>query len=226
MNEIRPAAGRLSAGPIRRWVRGKPRLAATQSGHLAVSSGPKLENAFAYNVGVIFRALVVLVGFTVAVAAATWFILATTVLATANVDGTVWVTQRSAWVQGQAPQGSVALVNAAPVTNDLPARIGEVFGGYPQASVVEVMAGPTQEVLTTIDGHLMVDGMDSGYIVTTPIAPTTLQDVYLTQCLSGHCGTSGRPYEVPVQNVFGKVLTGLTFHGTVAPDSLTAGGGQ
>lgn len=225
VNETRPQAGRLSAGPIRRWVRGKPRLAATSTGTLsAVTVDAKPANSFTYNIGVLSRALVVLVGFTVAIAAATWFILVTTVLATANVNGTVWVVQRSAWVQGQAPVGSTALVNSSTVPTDLPSRVSEIFTGYPQASVVEVMAAPTQEVVTNIDGHLIVDGEDSGYVVSTPIEPTTLKDEYLTQCLSGSCGAAGEPYKVPVQNVYGKVLSGLTLHGLVSPPASTMGG--
>jgi hypothetical protein len=146
------------------------------------------------------------------VAVASWFILVLTVVATVPAGNTVWVAQRVAWVQGQAPADSVALISSQPVTNGLAQRVGELVGGYPDAAVVQILARHGDQVLTDVVGELLINGQRTGLVLDEPVAPKTLSSEYLTLCLDGACAPATAS-TVPVDRVLGKVLGGMSLSG-------------
>ncbi len=218
VNQSSANLGRLSTGPIRRWVKGKPRLAASAS--LAGLPEVKASSAFGHNLGVFLRALVVLVILVVVLGVASWVILALTVLATPTVSGTVWGVQRASWIVGEAPIGSVTAALPQAASTDVLGRLSEVFTGYPQSYIAEVVAKPGSKIETKLNGSLVVDGKVTQFSFSSGIAPTQLQDAYLGVCLEGPCGKVGGPVFIPVKNSLGKVLSGVGLSGVSAPPSL------
>lgn len=224
MNQSSPNLGRLSTGPIRRWVKGKPRLAAATS----IGGVPevKASSAFGHNLGVFLRALVVLVVLVVVLGAASWLILAATVLATPTVGGNVWGVQRASWIVGEAPVGSVTAALPEAASTDVWGRLGEVFTGYPKSYLAEVVAKPGSMVETDLNGTLVVDGKSTQFRFPSGVAPTQLQDAYLGVCLEGSCGKVGDPVIIPVNNSLGKVLSGVGFGGFAGVPTLPSGNGS
>lgn len=224
MNTFHEPTGRLAVGPVRRWVQGKPRLVAP-----AADGTPTLaakNDDLSYRVGVIFRATVVLGTLAISMLLASWFILATTVLSTPSINGTIWSVQRAAWVQGEAPTGSVAMAGSNEVTRDLLGRVGEFFVGVDQAAIYEIAATPQQSIYTNPAGDLVVDGQKTGLVITTPVAPRTLNAAYLGICVQGPCGKPGTPVELPVAHVVGKVMGGLSLTGWQSAPTVSGSGGS
>lgn len=213
------ARPKLAAGPIRRWVVGRPLLAA----------GPELTPqspyaALSYKLGVAFRASVVIVVMMAVVSAACWAVLMTTILAAPSIDGKTMVTQRATWVEGKAPTGAVAVALEQPVERDMFSRIRMLFGDNAGASVVTIVGIPGHRVSATVDHNILVDGKPTGFTARLPFPAHTLTTTYLTVCVLGPCGTPGDPLEVPVDQVLGKALGSPTFTGwEPAPAGTTAG---
>jgi hypothetical protein len=222
VNTFHEPTGRLAVGPVRRWVQGKPRLVAP-SPDGTVTPVTKNED-LSYRVGVIFRAAVVLGTLAISMLLASWFILASTVLSTPNIGGTFWSVQRAAWVQGEAPNGSVVVAGSGDVTHDLLGRVGEFFGGIDGASIYQIAATPHQDIYTTPAGDLMVDGKKTGFALATPVAPRTLNAAYLGVCVQGPCGKPGTPVELPVAHVVGKVMGGLGLTGWHSAPTFSGSG--
>jgi hypothetical protein len=166
-----------------------------------------------YNAGVLFRASIAFLVLTVLVAIASWLILVLTVMATPSINGDTWAVQRSAWIEGKAPVGSVVVSSSAAIHRDPLSRIGEVFSGYPKSAVVEIVAQPLNTVSTTLNGTLVVDDKKTSYTLTSLVPPTKLSGSYLAVCVLGPCGTPGTPVTVPVDHMLGKVLGGIGLHG-------------
>jgi hypothetical protein len=197
----------LAAGPIRRWVVGRPRLAA------GPELSPQSRYTVGYRVGVAARAFLVISLITAVVAAACWALLMTTVLASVSIDGKTIVTQRATWVEGQAPQGVTATVLPSAVQRDIASRIDMLLGNEHSASVVTIIGGPNARAATDLNGHILIGGVPTGYVSTTPIPAHNLGTAYLAVCVMGPCGTPGTPLEVPVSHVLGKTLGSPTFLG-------------
>lgn len=135
--------------------------------------------------------------------------LCLTVLATPTINGNIWAVQRGAWVQGEAPNGSTAVSVSAPIANTPGERFADLLNGYPNPSIVRILAGPGQQIATNVNGELVVDGTPTGIALTTPVTRATLGDEYLTACLTGACGATGTPNIIPVTHILGKPLSGL-----------------
>lgn len=224
VNTFREPTGRLAVGPVRRWVQGKPTLAAPSPDGTLVA--PTRAQNVSYRLGVIFRATVVLATLAVGMTLASWFILATTALSTPNINGTIWTVQRSAWVQGEAPKNAVLVAGSHEVTRDMWGRVTEFFSGIDGASIYQVVATPLQNVYTTPANELVVDDVKTGLTLKAPVAPTALSEAYLGVCIQGTCGNPGEPVELPVENVVGKVMGGLSLTGWQQPPTLAGSGGK
>lgn len=212
--------GRLANGPIKRWVVGKPRLAATSDGYVDQGEKPKL--AFVYYLGVIFRASIViglLVGF---VAAASWLILIGTVLATPKIDGQTYVVQRAAWPESQAPAGVIALSLDSPVRRDMAGRFSLNLNNEGNPAIVRIVGGPNAYVRTDAQNRILVNDNATNAVSPTPIENHNIGTSYIAICLLGPCGTPGSPLEIPVDQVLGKVLGTPSLTG-IKPISDTPG---
>jgi hypothetical protein len=224
VNTFREPTGRLAVGPVRRWVRGKPNLAAPSPDGIIVA--PTTAQNVSYRLGVILRAAVVLGTLAVGMTLASWFILATTALSTPNINGTFWTVQRAAWVQGEAPRDSVVVAGDNEVTRDMWGRVDEFFSGIDGANIYQIVATPMQNVYTTPANELVVDGTKTGLTLKAPVAPTALSEAYLGVCVKGSCGKPGTPVELPVTHVVGKVLGGLGLNGWKSAPAFTGSGGN
>lgn len=210
-NEEKPV-GRLASGPIRRWVKGQPRLAATTPAPtLSAGAVVKEKTSFTYNLGVIFRASIVLFVTIFLIGLASWFILVLTVLATPVIGGNVWTVQRIAWVQGEAPINSRMAVMPGKAGTNIGERVVEIVTNYPGASIVDVVATPTENVLTDAAGVLYVNGEKTKYVVPGGVPVKKLGDEYLTICVTGGCGDKGKAVIIPVENSIGKVIGSTNF---------------
>lgn len=229
MREVRPdsAPGRLAAGPIRRWVVGKPRLAAssipetTKSGPVAFPSTQLL-----YRVGVLLRASLVVGGMVTFAAVASWAILIATVISMPSVEGKTYVVQRAAWPEGQVPSNSTVFALSNPVDRSIAGRFALSTEGDSKASVVLVLGGPNVEVATNTDGVIVIDGKLTKFKTNTPIALHNASGNYIALCVEGPCGKPGTPIEVPIEHTLGKVLGSAKFIGLAPTPALTVPGEQ
>lgn len=215
MNEPKLASGKSPLGPIKSWVRGKPRLVATET---ASTPLPKTTSEqapeFTYSIGVIFRAGILVLGVTLIVGLASWLILALTVLATPVIDGKMYNVQRSAWIQGKAPAGSVAAAMPQEVSRDMLGRIADLATGFPGATINVIVAHPGDTVYSKLDGTLVVNEKETKYVIPEGVTETDLTK-YLTVCVEGPCPDGKKVIEVPIQNVLGEVIGGFGFSGPV-----------
>lgn len=240
---MREASGKskpkLASGPIRRWVVGKPRLAATPeitprlsaptpSG--ASSSSPTATGSagsnLGYRLGVLFRASVVLIVFATIVLAACWAILVATVLATPLVDGKLYAVQRAPWVEGKAPEKEIAYVVSQPVQRDLISRFSLQLGGDDNAAIMEVAAAANSQISVDGSGTILINGVASPYRSDEVFAPHRLGNSYLMVCVKGPCGTPGTPSEVPIERVLGKVLGSVKLFGLDPAPTLNGDQGE
>lgn len=146
---------------------------------------------------------------TVGLAAATYLILASTVLFVAPGNVHHAVVQRGAYTISQIPAGAVMYVSTDPVDTSMPTHLKQAWQGAAGGSVVRIVAGPNGK-LTTRHGDLVLNGKDTGYSGNAD--PTLLANEYVALCLSGHC-TVGDTVLVPQANVVGAVKGYLTWHG-------------
>lgn len=229
MREVRPepAPGRLAAGPIRRWVVGKPRLAASstpepqKSGSVAFSSAQLV-----YRLGVLLRASVVVGVMVTFAAVASWAILIATVLSMPPLDGKTYVVQRAAWAEGQIPADSTIFALSSPVDRSIEGRFKLSTDGDKNASVVLVLGGPNITVATNTEGRILINGELTDTTVTVPIALHNVGGNYLALCVEGPCGSPGTPIEVPIEHALGKVLGSTKFLGIAPAPALTVPGDQ
>lgn len=211
-------AGRLAEGPIRRWVKGKPRLAASTPALASAGVQTRKQSSeILYNLGVLFRAGVVLFVMTLIVAIASWFILVLTVLATPNIQGNFWTVQKIAWVQGEAPVGDRIVILPEKVATNIGGTLLEVVTNYPDAAVVDVVAQPTDSVSTNVSGILFVNGEKTKIEIPSGVAIYDLGNEYLTVCVAGPCGEPGDAVIVPVENTLGKVIGNTDFKNNIVP---------
>lgn len=229
MREVRPdsAPGRLAAGPIKRWVVGKPRLAAsstpetTKSGPVALSSAQLI-----YRIGVLLRASLVVGGMVTFAAVASWAILIATVLAMPSVEGKTYVVQRAAWPEGQVPANSTIFALSNPVDRSIVGRFALSTEGDSKSSVVLVLGGPNAQVATNTDGVIIINGELTKFTVDVPIALHNVGGNYLSLCVEGPCGKPGTPIEVPIEHTLGKVLGSAKFIGLAPTPALAVSGDQ
>lgn len=227
MREVRPdsAPGRLAAGPIRRWVVGKPRLAASSTPEITKSGPVALPSAqLFYRVGVLFRASLVVGGMVVFAAVASWAILIATVLATPSIEGKTFIVQRAAWPEGQIPANSTVFALSNPVDRSIAGRFSLSVDGDSQASVVLVLGGPNAQVATNTDGAIIINGETTKFKVDVPIALHNVGGNYLALCVEGPCGNPGTPIEVPIEHTLGKVLGSAKFIGIAPAPALAVSG--
>jgi hypothetical protein len=218
--------GRLAAGPIRRWVAGKPRLVASGGEYARQEKENPQQLAWFHYLGVAARALVVLTVFAALVAVASWGILLSTVLATPTSNQTMYVVHRATWAEGKAPQGSVVYLTATDIDRSAIGRIKLHSGDQVDDAIVEVIAGPDQAVSVTENGYIAVNNIPTQYRATNPFAPHYLDRLYLVACIEGACGTPGTPLEVPVKRVLGKVMGTATFTGLTPVEPLNGRSGE
>lgn len=227
MREIRPdsAPGRLAAGPIKRWVVGKPRLAASSMPEPTKSGSPTFSSSqLIYRLGVLFRASLV-VGTMVAFAAvASWAILIATVLAMPTVDGRTYLVQRAAWPEGQVPAQSTVFALSKPVDRSISGRFSLSTNGDDKASVVLILGGPNATVATNTAKSILLNGEVTKFTSEVPIALHNVGGNYLALCIEGPCGTPGTPIEVPIEHALGKVLGSTNMFGFAPAPALTVPG--
>lgn len=229
MREVRPdsAPGRLAAGPIRRWVVGKPRLAASSTPETPKSGPVALSSAqLIYRAGVLFRASLVVGGMVTFAAVASWAILIATVLATPSLEGKTYVIQRAAWPEGQIPSNSTVFALSNPVDRSIAGRFALSTDGDSSASVVLVLGGPNAEVATNTDKTIIINGELTKFKANVPIARHNVSGNYLALCVEGPCGTPGTPIEVPIEHALGKVLGSAKFIGLAPAPALAVSGDQ
>lgn len=192
--------GRLSAGGrVRRWVVGKPRIAADVA---AITH----EEDTSVNVwGVVGRLLLLLAGFTVAVGAATWFALSFTVMPSVQAGDSVWMVKRGGWDSGYAPPGSQVLVMEGEVDRGLLSRATLPFMPPGANMVGTVFATPTDTVQVGPAGTVVVSGSDSGLPPPAAGLPPP-GSAYLVTCIEGGC-VPGETVAVPPTKVLGDTVT-------------------
>lgn len=196
---------RASGGPIKRWVVGKPRLAATSSGGYT-DPGQKSQLEFTYYAGVVFRASVVIGALLSFVGIASWIILIGTVLATPKIENERFIVQRAAWPESQAPANALALMLNEPVDRSIAGRYKLNIEGAGSPAIIRILAGPGAKVRTDENLRIIINESGTNAISLSPIANHNIGNNYIATCLRGPCGLPGTPLEVPVNQVLGKVL--------------------
>jgi hypothetical protein len=161
----------------------------------------------------LFRSAVLLAGLFVLVAAAAWFLLASTVMATPKIGDDVWVVQRAAWVEGKAPAGALVVANGQPVRVEILERMSETVTGYPDGFVAELVAPANAEIAVSEDGFLIVDGDQTTILAPDLTDARELGQNYFASCVTGACGEPGTLFEIPVSHVLGQALYRVDFAG-------------
>lgn len=202
MNPRRDNEPALGAGNAPWWRRSTPALAApSELSDTPVEPDIPLTARFAG----ISRLLSFIIGFGLLGLAGMWVTVGLTILPTPRIDGTAWVVQRAAWVEGQAPAGAIAYVTDEPAGRDLAARAELIFSEVP-ASIVMILTPPASTVSTGANNVLIVDGEPTSYTLPLPLAERQLGMEHLAICLLGTCGEPGTTVLVPVDEVLGKTL--------------------
>lgn len=118
----------------------------------------------------------------IAAAAVLWIILAVTILPTPSIGGDRYVVKWATWPQGQAPVDAIAVIDTAPISNDLGTRFQYAVGSD-SLSVVTITGG-------------VIDAVKRD--------PELREDHYVVSCLAGECQEG--EFLVPVNHVMGEVL--------------------
>lgn len=226
-NKPEPADGRLSAdtgggalsagGRVKRWVIGKPKLAAD----VEEMTGEPVEKlnvpAIAVRLITLCLTVVLVVGFSI------WFMLSVTIMPTMLAGDSAWLVKRIAWTQGQAPTGETAFVLPTPVERDPLSRLEMLLPTDTGNQVVTIIAKPGDSVQQDPTGMFVVNGLSTGIYGTAAGKYTGVDNTYLVSCQTGNC-IPGTVFEVPVENVLGKAgwNTTVPFMGASALAIATA----
>jgi hypothetical protein len=208
MSEPRNLKGSRVSGRVPHWERkGPKRLAPSED----IAESMKAETPKK----IIFGLRFVIVIFTVIItsAVALWFVLGITILPMMRVGGNIWLVQRAAWVEGQAPKNAIALTLSHPVERTLSSRLALLLSGDTSIRIIEIVASPTDKVATDKSNVLFINGKSTGRISPVKIPVHTLGDSYLVSCIRGACLPSKQFIEVPTNYILGKVL------GSVGPSA-------
>lgn len=176
---VRWASG---GGKVQKWVVGKPKYA----GKLPEDpTSPRVERL---NVpAVVMRLVLLAVGTSLVVGFAMWVVLGLTVLPTAQVGDNYYLTNRTAWTEGAAPNGVSAVVLGKPVERSIYSRLVMLFNSDPDGanSLVKIVGRDTA-------GN------------------------YLAVCEAGACEKqypAGTVFSAPIGNVLGQASAKMWFVG-------------
>lgn len=166
----------------------------------------------------IFKAFIGLVLVTGFVAAVGYVISVATVAAFPRIAGDTVVTIRGVYPYDRVPAGTLVTIGPHARQRSLAGNLNDVLG-IPDAAVVNILAGPVAELVTTPVGDILADGVPvgvSGYVV-----PQTLDGMYLARCVRGACGEPGTLLLVSDERVIGQAK-GLVFRFGIAPIPIPA----
>lgn len=156
------------------------------------------------------RGLITLTFLVLGLLAGVYVMLAATVMVIMDADPNKALVLRNAYTVGQVPQGAVVYASSAPVDYSFMGKVNESIFGVPAGSVVEVVAGPTDEVRNNKDGFIIVNGNLTRY--QGKVDNMMLGREYVAVCLSGACDT-GKAVLVSQYNVIGGVKKYVGFDG-------------
>lgn len=142
----------------------------------------------------------------VGAAAAFWFVLGVTIMPTIRLDGALWVVQRAAWPEGQAPEGATVLALPAAVERGFGDRAALLVSSGDNSVVATVIADPYSKISTSEDGQILVDGSPTKFRTMPGGLKGDVGDNYLALCRAGSCGMPGGAFLIPTDRVLGRVL--------------------
>lgn len=202
--QTREPLGRLANGPVRRFSLARPKLAAAVTGLPETDLAPTTPRPrrFALTVQTMAGIIAVLAG----AIAACWVILGLTILPTVRVEGGLWVVQRAAFPEGQAPHDAVVLATTGPTDRSISGRWRLLTGTDPGARILQVIAGPTDVISLTATGGILVNDQPTGLQASPTLPAGVVGDRYLAICLVGTCGPVNQVLAVDTHHVLGKVL--------------------
>lgn len=168
-------------GKVQKWVIGKPRFAGVLPED---PTSPKVERL---NVPAVISRLVLLaLGTAIVVGFAMWVILGLTVLPTVQAGNSLYLTSRTAWTEGAAPNGALATDLGKPVERSMYSRLVALFNSNPD---------------------------DKNSIV--KIVNRDMSGNYLVTCEVGACEAfpPGTVFPVPIGNILGETTARMWFIG-------------
>lgn len=189
----------------------KPKRAA--SARLISSITPIKGGGVGKNVWKLFKALFVLNIVVLFTLFFSWIILISTVAATPNINNKVLFVDRNAWGLGAATDGSLAYVTSNSDYGILDKFTYHISGDISDGFIARIVARPLDNVATTIDGLLFVNGMATDYTSDSIIERKQLGNSYIISCLEGSCGIPGTLIEIPMEQAIGEVAGIITISG-------------
>jgi hypothetical protein len=207
---VRPPRAKLRRGKARLEEDVRPSMASRQDD--VINLKRKRRNPLP----ALFRSLVGMIILTLLVAVTVAVTVSMTVLAIipkGNLsDLTAYTVVRNAYPLGQAPNGTIAYVQAGPSLDTLNDRINQTLGKVEGGAVVEIIAGPLSVVGSKGPGKpIVVNGKTTNRV--GEVTRQRLQGEYLVICIEGACGTPGAPAIVPRENLIGRVAGVLSLNG-------------
>jgi hypothetical protein len=194
----------------------KPKRAA--SARLISSITPIKGGGVGKNVWKLFKALFVLNIVVLFTLFFSWIILISTVAATPSINDKVLFVDRNAWGLGAATDGSLAYVTSNSDYGILDKFMYHISGDISDGFIARIVARPLDNVATTIDGLLFVNGIATDYTSDNIIERKQLGNSYIISCLEGSCGIPGTLIEIPMEQAIGEVTGIITISGIKSYD--------
>ncbi len=177
-------------------------LAATAADAATTSATPRPTASAAASLAQYVRPLVGLVLAFAGVGIAVYTILAATLLIVVQPFGLNAVVVRGAFSPDRIPTGTFVLAGRDAAALGTLDRIAEGYRGPIEASVLEIVTGPTQRVAVDRDGRVTADAAPTGY--RGSVSPRVLTDEYLAVCVQGACAT-GQLLVVDANRIVGEM---------------------
>lgn len=208
----------LSSGHrMRRWLVGKPSLAVDApivEGEPTSAVNPDKINPFL----MVTRLLASFLVLAIILLSVSWLAFGMTVKPTLWLNGTGWFVKIGAWVEGQAPPGSIAFALNTPVDRSALAKFNRLTDPSSDGKgIVTIVANPQSVLSSSKQGTLVVDGADTG-IPAKKNLTVYGTDNYLAVCQAGAC-TKGDLLIIPGDHVVGQVTGGIGVEGLVKVDN-------
>lgn len=124
--------------------------------------------------------------------------------------GFTWLA-RATFIGGEPASGDYAYVSSQENPNNgFVSRLKQGVIALPDASVVQVIAGPAGDISNDAEGRIIYSGKPTNFVM--PIEPQTLLGEYLTVCVTGSC-TPGELMFISKQHVVGEAKGTVSLKG-------------